>query len=85
LFGWGYVKNTCVALFKKKQTTLYFAEVARCIAENTAKYAGGSYIKQRLADILDPPPPETRTPEQIYARMESVFSAVRGDSQNEPV
>lgn len=29
-------------------------DVLKCIAENTAKYAGGGYIKARYADIIEP-------------------------------
>jgi hypothetical protein len=35
------------------------------LTENTAKSAGGSYLSKSYLDIINPPPPETRTPEQV--------------------
>nr|DAI21814.1 MAG TPA: hypothetical protein [Caudoviricetes sp.] len=38
---------------------------AKILTENTAKSAGGSYLTKSYLDIINPPPPETRTPEQV--------------------
>ena len=35
------------------------------ISENTANQVGGKFIKKRYYDILNPPPAETRTAEEI--------------------
>ena len=69
MFGWGYVKNFCISLFLKEQeekaVKIYYAECLRIISENTAKLGGGSYIKAKLQDILDPKPADNRTPDDI--------------------
>ncbi len=44
---------------------LFIAEGVRLISENTAKNVGGSYLTAKWADIVDPKPADTRTPEQI--------------------
>ena len=41
------------------------AEGVRMISESTAKFAGGPYMTVKWADIIDPKPAETRTPEQV--------------------
>lgn len=48
---------------------LYVADGVRMISENTAKFAGGQYMKARWADILDPKPIEERTPEQVVGHV----------------
>ena len=35
------------------------------MTENSAKYAGGSYIKAHFDDIVNPKPQDTRTGEEI--------------------
>ena len=35
------------------------------ISENTANQVGGKFIQKRYYDILNPPPAETRTAEEI--------------------
>jgi hypothetical protein len=35
------------------------------ISENTANQVGGKFIQKRYYDILNPPPVETRTAEEI--------------------
>lgn len=69
MFGWGYAKDTCVALFQKEQeekaVRIYYAECLRIITENTAKIGGGSVLQMKLQDILDPKPVDNRTTEEI--------------------
>lgn len=69
MFGWGYAKDTCVALFQKEQeekaVRIYYAECLRIITENTAKIGGGSVLQMKLQDILDPKPIDNRTTEEI--------------------
>ena len=48
---------------------MYVTDALRLIAENTSKFGGGSYIKVRYADMIDPPKEETRTPEEVTAHM----------------
>ena len=71
MFGWGYVKDFCISLFQKEQVDkaekIYFAECLRIITENTAKMVGGSYMKAKFADIINPKPVDNRTGEEIAA------------------
>ena len=43
---------------------LYVAETLRCISESAAKL-GGPYMQAKWADILNPKPEETRSPEEV--------------------
>ena len=69
MFGWGYVKDFCISLFQKEQEEKavrnYYAECLRIISENTAKFAGGSYIEISLQDILNSKPIDNRTADDI--------------------
>lgn len=69
MFGWGYVKDSCISLFKQEQEKMaidtYNAECLRIIAENTARLSRGSYLKVTLSDILNPKPEDNRTGEEI--------------------
>ena len=69
MFGWGYVKETCISLFQKKQeenaVKIYYAECLRIMTENTAKIGGGSYIQVKLHEILDSKPVDNRTADDI--------------------
>lgn len=58
---------------------MYVTDALRLIAENTAKYAGGSYLKVRYHDVLHPKPEETRTAEEIIAH---VVSGLKGGVRN---
>ena len=46
---------------------IYVTDCAKILTENTAKLLpyDGSYLTKSYLDIIDPPPPETRTPEQV--------------------
>lgn len=46
------------------------------IGENTAKYAGGSYLKARWIDIIRPPKEETRTADEIIEHMKRKLEEV---------
>lgn len=50
---------------------VYVTDALQAIAENTAKYGGGSYIKIRWYDVIHPKPVETRTAEEIIAQVTS--------------
>ena len=67
--GTGYVIDHCISCFHKEQVAkahdIYVTDTLRLITENTAKQVGGSYIKERFADILDPPKEETRTAQEV--------------------
>lgn len=42
-------------------------DALRFVAENTARYAGGSYIKARYSDMIEPKKPDNRTCKEITA------------------
>ena len=46
---------------------IYVTDALRIVAENTARYAGGNYIKARYADIIEPKKQDNRTCEDITA------------------
>ena len=57
---------------------MYVTDALKAVAENTAKYAGGGYIKTRYIEIIDPSP-ETRTGEEIIAQMKAKLGQIGGD------
>ena len=63
------MKDFCIALYKKRtEDEIYRVYVTDClqmISENTANQVGGKFIQKRYYDILNPPPVETRTAEEI--------------------
>ena len=69
MFGLGYARDLCISLFRKEQeekaVKIYYGECLRIMTENTAKFAGGSYIEAKLQDILDPKPIDNRTADDI--------------------
>ena len=75
LNGVGYVIDHCISYFYKEQRhrayEVYVTDVLRIISENTAKQVGGSYVKARYAEIIDPPKEETRTADQIIDNIRS--------------
>ena len=46
---------------------IYVTDALRFVAENTARYAGGSYIKARYSDMIEPKKQDNRTCEEITA------------------
>lgn len=42
-------------------------DALRIVAENTAKFASGNYIKARYADMIEPKKQDNRTCEEITA------------------
>lgn len=59
-----------------KAYRVYVTDALKMIGENTARYAGGGYLKVRFADLIDPKPAETRTPEQIIEHMKQKIASV---------
>ena len=58
---------------------MYVTDALKAVAENTAKYAGSGYIKARYIEIIDPPPEETRTGEEIIAQMKAKLGQIGGE------
>lgn len=48
---------------------MYITDALRIIAENTAKQVGGSYIKARYDEIVNPPKEETRSADEIIGNI----------------
>ena len=46
---------------------IYVTDALRLVAENTARYASGNYIKVRYAEIIEPKKQDNRTCEEITA------------------
>ncbi len=46
---------------------IYVTDALRLVAENTARYASGDYIKMRYAEIIEPKKQDNRTCEEITA------------------
>ena len=59
------IKNT----IKKELYDIYITDSLRVIGENTAKYAGGSYIKKRWISFIEDNPQKEQTGEEIVAQV----------------
>lgn len=46
---------------------IYVTDALRIVAENTARFASGSYIKARYSDMIEPKKQDNRTCEEITA------------------
>lgn len=51
----------------RKAYQFYVTDALRIIGENTAKYGGGGYIKERFADCVGKKPVDARSCEEITA------------------
>lgn len=73
--GIGYVIDHCISYFhneqKLKAYETYITDCLRLISENTAKQSGGSYIKARYAEIIDPPKEEKRSANEVISDIRS--------------
>lgn len=71
-----------VMLERSKVTAyrVYTAEALRVLTENTAKYAGGGYLKVKYADIINPKPEEKRTGSEIIEFMKQKIADIGGEA-----
>ena len=53
----------------------YVADCLQSISRNIAPIGRGDYIAKRWADISDPKPEETRTPEEIITQMKNKIAS----------
>lgn len=53
-------------------------DALKILAENTAKYSGGSYMKIRYYDLIQPKPEENRAPEEIIGNMKEKIARIGG-------
>lgn len=63
---------------QEKAYRIYVTDALKAITENTAKYAGGSYIKARYLNLEDQRPKETRTPDEIIGKMKDKIARIGG-------
>lgn len=63
---------------QEKAYRIYVTDALKAITENTAKYAGGSYIKARYLDMEDQKPEEIRTPDEIISKMKMKIVRIGG-------
>lgn len=54
---------------KKLAYKVYVSDTLRLISENTAKFSGGSYMKQRWFDFVQDKPKDTRSGNEIAAEV----------------
>lgn len=52
---------------KTEAYRIYVTDALRVVAENTAQYVGGNYIKARYADMIEPKKQDNRTCKEITA------------------
>ena len=57
VLGSGYVMDHCISAFQKEQEEkafrIYLSDAVMAIADNTAKFAGGSKMSSRFYDIIN--------------------------------
>lgn len=64
---------------------VYVTDALKLIAENTAKFSGGGYLKTRYYDVINPRPEETRTPEEIISSIKAKLTRIGGETEDESV
>ena len=52
---------------KTEAYRIYVTGALRVVAENTARFASGNYIKARYADMIEPKKQDNRTGDEIVA------------------
>ena len=52
---------------KTESYRIYVTDALRVVAENTARFASGNYIKARYADMIEPKKQDNRTGDEIVA------------------
>ena len=59
----------CIARYKREQEEkayrVYVTDALRLTVENTAKFAGGNYIKARYIDVIEQKKVDERTGDEI--------------------
>lgn len=68
-----------------KAYRVYVTDALKLIAENTAKFSGGGYLKTRYYDVINPQPEETRTPEEIISGIKTKLARIGGETEDESV
>lgn len=90
MFGWGYVIEYCISLFKKEQEEKlyknYVAECARIVTENTAKILSAithaddcKYIGPSFEEMMKPKPIDKRTAEEVIEAISDKLQKIGGE------
>lgn len=90
MFGWGYVIEHCISLFKKEQEEKlyrnYVAECLRISTENIAKITtlltGGKeeckYVGVSFEDMINPKPIKQQTSDEIIEHISNKLQKIGG-------
>ena len=62
----------------EKAYRIYVTDCLKYISENTSKASGGTSIAKRFIDIIERPPEETRTSEEIIDGVRSKLQQMEG-------
>ena len=69
MFGTDYIAQHVIQAYQQEQKEFayraYMSDALKLITENTAKYARGSHLTKRYADIVTQKPADTRTGAEI--------------------
>ena len=63
----GYCAARFVEWARAEAYRIYVTDALRIVAENTARFASGNYIKARYVDMIEPKKQDNRTCEGITA------------------
>lgn len=75
VLGSGYVMDHCISAFQKEQEEkafkIYLSDAIMAIADNTARYVGGSKMASRFFDIINikKQPKQEETADEIILRI----------------
>ena len=79
--GTGYVIDNYISCFRREQTEkafkVYITDNLRLIAENTAKNVGGSYIKSRYIELIEPQKEEENTGDGAWTIVNRIKGKLR--------
>lgn len=62
-----YATAKATAEAKLTAYRIYVSDALKVIGENTARFASGTYLTRRYADVVNTKKPDTRTGEEIVA------------------
>lgn len=63
----GYVRSQLESATRDNVFKMYISDCLRIITENTAKFAGGSFMKMQYSELIDSKPKPQKSAEEIVA------------------
>ena len=63
---------------KNRAYRIYVTDGIKIITENTARYFGGRHFEARFIDVIEPPPEETRTSDEIVENIREKIKKLGG-------